>query len=177
MLSRWDQEHLGYHFSVIHWRAGMMIDVDTLCRRYGGLLAQHILIASILPKCDKTCRSETYPYALTNVPNTKKLLLDQIKHLGTFQFWQYLSLIIHRPVPNIWTGVSRLKRIYLCFYQLLFMCIPYKIINLLWPQTRIWNHIQMITYKRLFHSKLWTGSVLTRYTAPLQHVHLHLADI
>ena len=31
MISRWTQELLGYHFSVIHRRAGMMIDVDTLC--------------------------------------------------------------------------------------------------------------------------------------------------
>ena len=53
--------------------AEMMVNVDALCRRYGGLLAQHILTVSILSHCDKNCRLEAHIQNLSNVPNAKNI--------------------------------------------------------------------------------------------------------
>ena len=53
MVSKWAQELLGYNFSVIHRPVQMMVDVDTLSRRYGILPSQHMQISSILALYDK----------------------------------------------------------------------------------------------------------------------------
>ena len=60
MISRWAQELLGYHFTVIHRPARMMRDVDGLTRRFGPLIARHVMIACILAERDRQNRPSAY---------------------------------------------------------------------------------------------------------------------
>ena len=39
MILHWDQELLGYHFSIVHQRNKMMTDVNTLTKGFGILFA------------------------------------------------------------------------------------------------------------------------------------------
>jgi hypothetical protein len=59
-VMRWSQELLGYQFSVIHRNNRMMIDVDGLTRRFGPLIAQYCMIASILSQRDRAHRPMSY---------------------------------------------------------------------------------------------------------------------
>ena len=43
MVSRWAQELLGYHFSVLQRPYRMMIDVDSFTRRFGQLTSQYVM--------------------------------------------------------------------------------------------------------------------------------------
>ena len=47
------REILGYHFSVIHRPALMMIDIDSLTRRFGNLTAQYIQVTTLLSYYNK----------------------------------------------------------------------------------------------------------------------------
>ena len=60
MISRWAQELLGYHFTVIHRSARMMRDVDAFSRRFGPMIARHMMIATILSARDRMKRPEAY---------------------------------------------------------------------------------------------------------------------
>ena len=60
MISRWAQELLGYHFTVIHRPARMMRDVDAITRRFGPMIARHMIIALILSARDKATRPDAY---------------------------------------------------------------------------------------------------------------------
>ena len=53
MICKWAQELLGYNFSIIHQSSTMMLDVDTLSRRYGNLIGTHLkyVISFNLAKC------------------------------------------------------------------------------------------------------------------------------
>ena len=59
-MCRWAQELLGYHLTIIHRLARMMIDVDDLSRRFGYVEAQHLCIAALIHKIDITNRSHAY---------------------------------------------------------------------------------------------------------------------
>ena len=50
-----------------------MVDVDSLSRRCGVLLAHHTLIAFILSRCDKYHRPEAYTDDIHTIPNAKKI--------------------------------------------------------------------------------------------------------
>ena len=60
MVSRWAQELLGYHFSILHRPARIMLDVDSLTRRFGILTSEYIKIATLLFYHDRTCRPAAY---------------------------------------------------------------------------------------------------------------------
>ena len=60
MISRWAQELLGYHFTVIHRSARMMRDVDAITRRFGPMIARHMMIAAILSARDREKRPAAY---------------------------------------------------------------------------------------------------------------------
>ena len=63
MVQRWAQELLGYHFTVIHRKERMMIDVDALTRRFGEPIATYVCIATILKRLDKAQRPTAYDAA------------------------------------------------------------------------------------------------------------------
>ena len=48
MVYRWAQEILGYQFTVVYRSNRMMVDVDSLTRRYSPLIAIHCMVATIL---------------------------------------------------------------------------------------------------------------------------------
>ena len=48
MVCLWDQELLGYYFTVVHRPNIIMLDVDSLSRRYGKLIATHVGVSSVL---------------------------------------------------------------------------------------------------------------------------------
>ena len=52
MVCRWAQELLGYQFTVVHRPNRMMVDVDSLTRRYGPLIAMHCMLSNILHRRD-----------------------------------------------------------------------------------------------------------------------------
>ena len=72
MICRWAQELLGYDFDVIHRNNRMMVDVDALTRRFGPLIAKHMVIAAYLRDKDKTSRPKAYENMdLDNTKNGK----------------------------------------------------------------------------------------------------------
>ena len=60
MVCRWAQELLGYQFTVVYRSNCMMIDVDSLTRRYGPLIAMHCMVARILRQRDFTLKPLAY---------------------------------------------------------------------------------------------------------------------
>jgi hypothetical protein len=72
MVSRWAQELLGYHFTVIHRSARMMVDVDGLTRRFGKPIAEYIMIAHIMSKRDQKMRPEAYRDDFTAIEKPTK---------------------------------------------------------------------------------------------------------
>ena len=90
-VCRWSQELLGYHFDIVHRHNRMMVDVDSLTRRYGKIVAQHMAIAYALRQSDETARPQAYskeafqdahlkslPSAL---PSTKIFTESEIQHV------------------------------------------------------------------------------------------------
>ena len=73
MVSRCAQELLDYHVSVIHRPGRIMVDVDTLSRRYGSLSAQHMQISSILSRCVKEQRPVAYTNDVSTIPDVTKI--------------------------------------------------------------------------------------------------------
>ena len=60
MISRWAQELLGYHFTVIHRPTRMMRDVDAITCLFGPIISHHMTIALILSEKDKSMRPDAY---------------------------------------------------------------------------------------------------------------------
>ena len=52
MVSRWAQEMMGYHFSVLCYPACMMIDVDSLTFWFSNLTAKYTQVATLLLHVD-----------------------------------------------------------------------------------------------------------------------------
>ena len=63
MVQRWDQELLGYHFTVIHRSENMMGDVDALTRRLGKHFSVYLCVVNILRDRDELKRPDSYDYA------------------------------------------------------------------------------------------------------------------
>ena len=76
MVCRWAQELLGYQFSIIHRSNKMMADVDELTRRFGKLISQHCMIASILYHTEKIKRPEAYDEAVFTKKEKVKVRTD-----------------------------------------------------------------------------------------------------
>ena len=53
MMCRWAQELLGYHFSILHRAARMMIHVDGLSCHFGSIITQHLCVEAILHKVER----------------------------------------------------------------------------------------------------------------------------
>ena len=73
MVSRWTHELLGYHFSVLHRTARVMIDVNSLTRGFGNLAAKYVKIATLLLYHDRACRLAVYTGDLHSVPKVIKI--------------------------------------------------------------------------------------------------------
>ena len=67
-VSRWAQELLGDHFSVMHRPARMVVDVNSLTRRFGNLTTQYIQVAALLSHYDRACCPAAYIGDLYSVP-------------------------------------------------------------------------------------------------------------
>ena len=72
MVSRWAQELLGYHFTVIHRSARMMVDVDGLTRRFGKAIAEYVMIAHIMSRRDQKTRPEAYRHDFKSIEKPTK---------------------------------------------------------------------------------------------------------
>ena len=73
MVCRWAQELLGHQFTVVHRSNRMMVDVDSLTRRYGPLIAMHCMVATILRQRDFTLKSLAYDSSIFYTCPTAKL--------------------------------------------------------------------------------------------------------
>lgn len=71
MICRWSQELLGYDFTIIHRPASMMVDVDSLSRRYTKPIATHLMITSTLKNLDKELRPKAYKHETFTSQPTK----------------------------------------------------------------------------------------------------------
>ena len=60
MVCLWDQELLGYHFTIVHRSNKMMVNVYALTRRFGHLISHHIAIASLLSSRDHAKSNRAY---------------------------------------------------------------------------------------------------------------------
>jgi len=77
MIYRWAQELLGYHFSILHRLARMMIDVDGLSRRLGAIIPQHLCVAALFHKIDRAKRPLAYTRSLASTPADTKIVHPQ----------------------------------------------------------------------------------------------------
>ena len=73
MVCRWAQELLGYQFTVVHRPNRMMVDVDSLTRRYGPLIAMHCMVSYILHRRDVVHKPLAYDRAAFLDSKTAKL--------------------------------------------------------------------------------------------------------
>ena len=76
MVYRWNQELIGYHFSVLHQPEWMTINVGALTRWVGKLTDQYVQIAALLSHNDRTCRPLAYIRDLNSVLKATKILAD-----------------------------------------------------------------------------------------------------
>ena len=64
MVKFWVQELSGYHFSVIHRPARMVIDVDGLKHRFNTLSSQHAHIVLLLLIVNRKACPSVYTYSI-----------------------------------------------------------------------------------------------------------------
>ena len=98
MIQRWAQELLGYHFSVIHRPARMMVDVDALSRRYGKPIATHIAVACIFRARDKHQRPSAYQDSRFHDRSNKPTKVTEDTTSADFPPWPILS---HRGIVSM----------------------------------------------------------------------------
>ena len=73
MVYRWAQELLGYHFSVLHWSAHMMADIDALTCRSDNITAQCFKISTLSSHYDRARYPASYVGDLKSVPRATKI--------------------------------------------------------------------------------------------------------
>ena len=52
MMCRWDQDIIGYHFTIFHCSVRMMIFVDDFTQRFSSITVQHVSIVALLYRID-----------------------------------------------------------------------------------------------------------------------------
>ena len=73
MVSRWTQELLSYHFSVLNRPARIMADADALTHRFDNLTAQYIKITALLSHYDRSRLPEAEAGDLKSVPRATRI--------------------------------------------------------------------------------------------------------
>ena len=73
MICRWDQDFLGYQFSVIHRNTRMMAGVDALTRQFGPLIRIHYFIADIINRRDMDLQPLAYQARIFHLSAIAKL--------------------------------------------------------------------------------------------------------
>ena len=86
MVYRWAQEVLGYHFSVVHKPARMIIDIDSLTRRFGSLTAQYIQVVVF---CLITIEVVDQQYILVIYQLFQ--MQQKLNHVQRWILWKFLS--------------------------------------------------------------------------------------
>ena len=76
MICRWDQEILGYHFSIVHQSNKIITDGDAFTRRFGKLILQYCIITSILYSIDKQWCPKVYKELVFTKDNNVKITPD-----------------------------------------------------------------------------------------------------
>ena len=62
IIQRWAQELLGYHFTVIHWKGGIIMDVSALNRQFSPSYDLHLIIYVILSQVDRINIPQAYSH-------------------------------------------------------------------------------------------------------------------
>lgn len=100
-ICRWAQELLGYHFACIHRSNKMMIDVDSLTRRFGKCIASYLAIAYLLHKKDASIRPTAYVRETFSDDTLKKLPCRESPcHIITESTIQHVSLYEEHEPDN-----------------------------------------------------------------------------
>ena len=60
MVSRWIQDIIGYHFSILHRPDRMIIDINSFALIFGNLTTQCVQIETLLSNYDIHARSEAH---------------------------------------------------------------------------------------------------------------------
>ena len=76
MVSRWAQELLEYYFSILHRPASIMINVDSLTRRFGNLTSEYIKKETLLSYHDRSYRPAAYIGDLHSVSKVHKISVE-----------------------------------------------------------------------------------------------------
>ena len=79
MIFCWDQDLLGYHFQIVRQSKKFITDVDSLTRRFGKLISQYCIIASILYITYKHRQPKSYEESVFTKENIVKNYLGHIK--------------------------------------------------------------------------------------------------
>ena len=72
MVSLWEQEILGYHFTIVHRSNNIIVDVYALALRFVHIISHHIVIAALLRSHDQAKRPHAYAATkFSNLGNIK----------------------------------------------------------------------------------------------------------
>ena len=117
MVARWSHELLGYHFSVLHRPAQMMIDVDGLTRCFDKLSVKYAHIGLLLSNMDYKALTSAYTgsivgcSAVSNIkPDTNREgLVISILTISTIT--SYIEYFIFTPAANITLPLTKLSSV------------------------------------------------------------------
>ena len=99
MVCRWEQELLGYHFTIVHISNNMMVDVDALTWRFGHLISHNIAIADLLSSRERAKRPHVY--ATTKFINLGNVKITETDNHSIDPPPLLTSYILHRFYRDI----------------------------------------------------------------------------
>ena len=102
MVSRWDQELFGNHFSVLHWHTLMMANIDVLTRQFDNITTQYLNIATLLSHYDRLHCPAFYVGDLKSVLIATRILATD--HTPTLDIPILTYTIINETIDTVATS-------------------------------------------------------------------------
>ena len=104
MVSKWAQELLSYHFSVLYRPTHMMANVDALTRLFDNITAQYLKIATLLSHYDRTRRPAAYIGDLKSV--SIATIIPATDHTSTLDILILTDTIINGKIDKVTASQS-----------------------------------------------------------------------
>lgn len=98
-IYHWSQELLGYQFTVVHRSYKMMMDVDTLSRRFGTLIVQHCAITYMIHSVDIQNRPDAYDDSNFTVHKQTKVKVKPSSSLSQLPIITQRCIDAYKIVP------------------------------------------------------------------------------
>ena len=130
MVARWVQALLGYHFSVLHRSARMMVDVDGLTRCFDKLSSVYARIASMLSDVDRKARSTAYTQIMATCSSASRLKLYMnrdttlVTILTTSTITSYKDHTLPDLIPDTATTFLVISSVPIMFHSVIPLSLP-----------------------------------------------------